>query len=155
MEAIKGAGPKIALDPAQETYKMWDAGRLKKALGLSDALFCNNYEAKVIERLLGISDVTDVEKELVVRTEGEKGSTAKIKGEKVRIPMIKGKAFSDATGAGDAYRAGYYCGLYNGFSVHDSLILASATASFVVEKVGALTNIPEWEMVLERAEGYL
>ena len=155
MEAIAGKGPSIALDPAQEVYKMWDKNKITKALGMSDSLFCNAYEAKVIERYLGISDVLEIEKDLVVRTEGEKGSTAKVKGEKIHIPMIGGKAFVDATGAGDAYRAGFYCGLYNGFDVRESLILASATASFVVEKVGALTNTPRWEDVLQRADRFL
>ncbi|MCL1811087.1 MAG: PfkB family carbohydrate kinase [Methanomassiliicoccaceae archaeon] len=155
MGAIRGSGPKVATDPAQEVYKMWNRENLQKALALSDTLFCNDYEARVIERILGIESVMDVDKELVVCTEGEKGSTAKIGGETVHIPAIKGKAIKDATGAGDAYRAGFYCGLYNGYDVRDSLILASATASFVVEEVGALTNIPGWEEVLERAEGYL
>jgi len=155
MEAIAGKGPRIALDPAQEVYKMWDRNKITKALGFSDTLFCNAYEAKVIERYLGIKDVLDIEKELVVQTEGEKGSIARIKGEKIHIPMIECKSFVDATGAGDAYRAGFYCGLYNGYDVRESLILASATASFVVEKVGALTNTPKWEDVLQRADRYL
>jgi sugar/nucleoside kinase (ribokinase family) len=155
MKAIRNSEPHIALDPAQEVYKMWDKDSISGALELSDALFCNSYEARVIERYLSIGNVMDIEKGLVVCTEGEKGSTAKIDGEKVQIPMVKGNAFKDATGAGDAYRAGFYCGLYNGYDTHESLILASATASFVVEQVGALTNVPGWEDVLERADGYL
>jgi sugar/nucleoside kinase (ribokinase family) len=155
MKAIKASGPKIAVDPAQEVYKMWDKERIMKALELSDALFCNDYEAKVIEKYLGIKNVLDIEKDLVVRTEGSKGSLAKIKGEVIRIPAVEGKAFKDATGAGDAYRAGFYSGLFNKYDIRDSLVLASATSSFVIEKVGALTNTPNWEQVLERAEGYL
>ena len=155
MKAIKASGPHIALDPAQEIYKMWNRENMQNALSFSDALFCNDYEAKVIEKYLRIENVLDIDKGLVVRTEGERGSTAKINGEKVKIPAIKGKNFKDATGAGDAYRAGLYCGLYNRYDIFESLILASATASFVIEEVGALTNIPKWEEVLERADGYL
>jgi sugar/nucleoside kinase (ribokinase family) len=155
MGAIKSSSPKIAFDPAQETYKMWNRGRIVKALDHADLLFCNEYEARAIEKNLGIKDVMDIDEALVVRTEGEKGSTAKIDGEIVRIPVIEGKVFEDATGAGDAFRAGFYCGLYNGYDVHEALILASATSSFVVEKVGALTNTPKWEEVLERADKYL
>jgi sugar/nucleoside kinase (ribokinase family) len=155
METISGKGPSISMDPAQETYKMWNKAKIENGLNFSDTLFCNEYEARVIEKCLGIKDVMSIEKDLVVRTEGERGSTAKIKGEIIRIPMIKGRAFADATGAGDAFRAGFYCGLYNKYDVHDSLILASAVSSFVVEKAGALTNTPRWEEVLERAERYL
>ena len=155
MEAMEGTAPKIALDPAQEIYKMWHKDKILKALSFSDSLFCNEYEARTIEKILGIKDVMDVDKDLVVRTEGEMGSTAKIKGEVLRIPVIEGRGFTDATGAGDAFRAGFYCGLYNGYDVHESLILASATSSFIVEKIGALTNTPKWEEVLERADRYL
>ena len=155
MEAVKGSSPKISLDPAQEVYKMWDGDNTRKALSFSDSLFCNEYEAKVIEKNLGIKDIMEIDKDLVVRTEGEKGSTAKVKGEVIPIPVIEGKAFADATGAGDAFRAGFYCGLYNGYGIYESLVLASATSSFVVEKIGALTNTPKWEEVLERADRYL
>jgi len=155
MKAMKGSDPKIAFDPAQEIYKMWDGERIRTALSFSDSLFCNEYEARVIEKKLGIDDVMSIEKDLVVRTEGEKGSTAKINGDIMRIPVIEGKKFVDATGAGDAFRAGFYCGLYNGYDILEALILASATSSFVVEKVGALTNTPEWNEVLERADKYL
>jgi sugar/nucleoside kinase (ribokinase family) len=157
ISVMKAMGPvsKIAIDPAQEVYKMWDKGRLMEAMTLSDALFCNDYEAKVIERYLGIENLFDIEREMIVRTHGAKGSTAKYKGETIHIPVITGKGFKDATGAGDAYRAGYYCGRYRNYGVIESLYLASATASFVVEEVGALTNSPTWEQVLERAEGYL
>jgi len=155
MESMNGTEPKITLDPAQEIYKMWDKDKIQKALSHSNSLFCNEYEARTIEKILGIKDVMGIEKDLVVRTEGEKGSTAKIDGEIMHIPMIEGKKFIDATGAGDAYRAGFYCGLYNGYDTRESLILASATSSFIVEKVGALTNTPKWEDVLERADRYL
>ena len=155
MKAIGGSGPSVAVDPAQEVYKMWDKDKLEDALALSDSLFCNEYEAKTIEKYLGIKDVMDIDKKLVVRTEGKNGSTAKIDGEVKCVPMIEGKAFVDATGAGDAFRAGFYCGLYNGYDIYESLILASATSSFVVEKVGALTNTPKWEDVLKRADRYL
>ncbi|MDR0523376.1 MAG: PfkB family carbohydrate kinase [Candidatus Methanoplasma sp.] len=155
MREVAGPGREISVDPSQEVYKMWSRESLEAALSLSDALFCNEYEAKVIERLLGISDVMEVDKRLVVRTEGARGSTAKIDGEIARIPAIRGDGFMDATGAGDAYRAGFYAGLYNGYSERDSLAIASAASSFVVEKVGALAGAPTWEAALKRARELL
>jgi Sugar kinases, ribokinase family len=154
MKTILG-GPTVAVDPAQEIYKMWDKDKLDRTLPYSDFVFCNSYEAKVMEQYLGIKDVMDLDAGLIVRTEGVEGSTAKIKGEIMKIPVIKGEAFVDATGAGDTYRAGFYAGLYNGYDIRDSLILASAVSSFVVEKVGALTNIPTWDATVKRARKYL
>jgi len=154
MKTIQG-GPIMAVDPAQEIYKMWDKDKLDRTLPYADSIFCNAYEAKVMEQYLGIKDVMDLDAGLIVRTEGVGGSTAKIKGEIVKIPVIKGEAFVDATGAGDTYRAGFYAGLYNGYDIRDSLVLASAVSSFVVEKVGALTNVPSWDAAVKRAGKYL
>jgi len=61
----------------------------------------------------------------------------------------------DATGAGDGFRAGFYAGLYRGMSVEESIITATAVSSFVVEKIGALSNIPTWDAVMERADRLL
>ena len=154
-EGLRGKGPVIAADPAQETYRLWDSARLEKLVSMSDRLFCNSFEAKVIAERLGLEDVTDLEKELVVRTDGSEGSAARIGGRIVRIPVVKGGEPVDATGCGDTYRAGFYAGLYHGYSVEESLVLAASVASFTIEKVGALTNTPTWEQVEERAKDYL
>ncbi|MDR0888192.1 MAG: PfkB family carbohydrate kinase [Candidatus Methanoplasma sp.] len=155
MDEIRPFPKSISVDPAQEVYKLWGNKSLSTALEFADTLFCNEYEAKVIAKLIGVDDVLEIDKPLVVRTEGSAGSIAKINGEGFRIPAIKGEGFEDATGAGDAYRAGFYAGLYNKYSVNESLVLASTVSSFVVEKVGALTNIPTWDSVLKRAKPYL
>lgn len=155
MAELDNADAKIALDPSQETYRLWPKERLERGLVLSDFLFCNAYEAKVIEERLGLKSVLEADKAVVVRTDGAEGSTARIGEETVRIPCIEGAATVDATGCGDSYRAGFYAGLYRGYSVENALILASAVSSFTIEKVGALTNTPTWDMVEERAGPYL
>jgi len=155
IERLSDCGNVIAMDPAQEVYKLWDSARMKATLELSDYLFCNEFEAKIIEGYLGIGDVMDVDRDVVIRTEGAAGGTAKVKGEVFKFPAVKGEAFVDATGAGDNFRAGFYSGLYHGYGMHESITLASVASSFVVEKVGALTNVPTWDMVLKRAKGRL
>ena len=155
IEAIRCNKLNIAVDPAQEIYKMWNEDKLNKTLAFADFLFCNAYEAKVIERYLGIDDVMNLDLKLIVRTDGAEGSVAKLDGEMMKIPAVDGGVVVDATGAGDTYRAGFYTGLYNGYDIRDSLILAAATSSYVVEKVGALTNIPSWDAVVKRARKYI
>lgn len=155
LESLKGKGPVLAVDPAQETYRLWDRERLERLVALSDRLFCNSFEAKVIAERLGLGDVTELDKELVVRTDGPEGSVARIGGRLTRIPVVRGGEPVDATGCGDTYRAGFYAGLYRGYSVEESLILAASVASFTIEKVGALTNSPTWEQVEERAKDYM
>ena len=154
MEELRG-GRRIALDPAQEVHRVWDADLVSQAMPLADALFCNDLEAETIQRYLQIEDVMEADLPLVVRTEGDKGSTAKVGGEVMHIPAVKAERVVDVTGAGDNYRAGFYAALYRGVDVPEALVIASAVSSFAVEKVGALTNVPTWDAALERAEPYL
>lgn len=151
----KIGGADKAIDPAQEIYKMWDGDKLKRAMAKSHSFFCNDFEAKVAEKYLGISDIFDCGMPLVVRTMGSDGSRAMIGTEALEVPCVKADAVVDATGAGDAFRAGLYAGMFYGYDIRDSLILAASVSSFIVEKVGALTNVPEWDDVLVRARPYL
>ncbi len=155
MTQLSGNSARISFDPAQETYRLWPEDRLSKAIPLADAVFCNEYEAKVIEERMGLDSVLDLDKSLVVKTMGAAGSIARIDGEVVEIPCVPSAGPVDATGCGDTFRAGFYSGLYHGYSVKESLILASAVSSFTIERTGALTNIPDWSAVEERAAPYL
>ena len=141
MRELRG-GPSISLDPAQEVHRVWNEGLVREALPMSDALFCNELEATTIQRYLGIGDVLD------------SGSTARVGDETIRIPLVKARRAVDVTGAGDNYRAGFYAALYRGYYVPEALVVASSVASFAVEEVGALNNVPTWEQALERAEPY-
>lgn len=155
MEELAGARGDVAMDPAQEVYRLWAEPRLRRGIEACDAVFCNNYEAEVIEERLGLGSIFDLDKPLVVRTDGAGGSTAKVDGEMFKIPVIESNGTVDATGCGDSFRAGFYCGLYNGYSQKESLVLAATVSSFVIEKKGALTNTPTWYEVEERAAPYL
>ncbi|MBR2254520.1 MAG: carbohydrate kinase [Candidatus Methanomethylophilaceae archaeon] len=148
-------GPKVALDPAQESHRIWNSGNLTPALGMSDMLFCNDIEADTLKGYLGIGSIYDADVGMVVCTHGSKGSTARIGDGRFEVPLVNADRVVDATGAGDSYRAGFYTALYRGYPKEEALVLASSVASFVVEKVGALTNIPTWEQVVARAEPYM
>lgn len=155
LEVLQKEACDVATDPSQEVYRLWSAENIRRAMELTDALFCNSYEAKVIEERLGLGSVFDLDEPLIVRTDGANGAKAKVDGEMVDVPVVKGRGAVDATGCGDSFRAGFYSGLYHGYSAKDSLVLAAAVSSFVIEKVGALTNTPSWEDVEERAKPYL
>lgn len=154
MKKIRPSGMKIAIDPAQEVHRLWDKDKLTRALEYTDFVFSNKYEAESIIKHLGIGSLGEIEKELAVCTKGDKGSTGYLNGKKFDVPAIKGNKAVDATGAGDSYRAGFYAGLYRGMNIEDSLTVASAVASFIVEKSGATSNIPTWEQAYERAKDH-
>ena len=154
MEAL-GDRKGIALDPAQESHRIWNKENFAPALAMSDSLFCNNFEAESLKAYAGVDDIMDVDVDMVLCTRGSEGSVARVDGEVLEIPVVKADKVVDATGAGDSYRAGYYAALYRGHSVHEALVIGSSVASFVVEATGALTNIPAWDDVMARAEPYL
>ena len=151
MDKLRGHG-KIVFDPAQEIHEKWSGGLFEKAFERSDILFCNEFEARSVMRYLNVDEFSKIRKEIAICTKGSKGSEAYFDGRKVEVPVIRSERVKDPTGAGDAYRAGFYSGLFRKYSPEESLIIASATSSFIVEAVGALSNIPTWDEVMERAD---
>jgi len=84
-------------------------------------------------------------------TRGEKGCTVYSKEAQITVPVYKTKMI-DASGAGDAFNAGFIAAHLRGFDLYDAVKFANATASFIVEKWGCQTNLPTWEMVMGRYE---
>ncbi|MBO4552523.1 MAG: carbohydrate kinase [Candidatus Methanomethylophilaceae archaeon] len=155
MKEIKGKDNLIGLDPAQEVHRIWNADLFNEAYHYSDMLFCNQFEAKSVMRFLRVDSFDQVNFPFIVCTKGKDGCEVYIDGKAMRFPIVKAKRTIDATGAGDSFRAGFYAGQYHGLSLEQSIITAAATSSFVVEEVGALSNIPTWDMVMERADPLL
>lgn len=155
MREIKGSGALIALDPSQEVHRIWDAELFNEAYGLSDVVFCNEFESESIKKYLGVDSVSMINCPLAVCTRGTDGCDFVLSGQEYHMPIIKAEKAVDATGAGDAFRAGFYAGQYHGLSIEESIITAASSASFAVEAVGALANIPTWDQVMERADTYL
>lgn len=155
MKEIQSKDRKIGLDPAQEVHRIWNTELFNEAYKYSDMVFCNNHEAKSVMKYLGVKSFDEVNFPLIVCTRGRNGSDVYINGKVTHFPIAKAKKTVDATGAGDSFRAGFYAGQYHGMSIEESIITATATASFVVEEVGALSNIPTWDMVMERADPFL
>ena len=154
MRTIKKGDKKISFDPAQEIHKVWNKDTFMRALKFSDILFCNRYEAVSAMKYASVDSFEKIGITTIC-TKGPDGSEFYIGGKMVKIPIVEGKKVVDATGAGDAYRAGFYAGKYNGYEDIDSLVIGAASASFVIEEIGALSNIPTWDAVMERADRYL
>lgn len=154
MKKLKGK-VKNSFDPAQEIHALWNEKSFNEALLSADILFSNQYEAKSILKYLGRNSFDGFDFPLVFTTKGIDGCDVFIKGKKKSFPIVKSKKTVDATGAGDAFRGGLYAGLYRKMSLDESIIIAASVSSFIVEGLGAVDNIPTWDMVLERAESLL
>lgn len=145
-----------ALDPAQEIHHVWDAERFRKALGYTDMLFCNRNELATALRYAGKDSPEELlgshrEMQVIVNTLGGQGARIYTKNEVLDVPAAKVDVV-DPTGAGDAFRAGFWAGLYRGMGWMDCGLLGCAAASFVVASPGSLTSIPDWDMVESRAK---
>jgi len=150
----KEAGKRVAFDPAQEIHYVYDAKSFSKVIKRSDMFFCNESELKVALKYLRLKraeDLLDIVG-VVVNTLGKRGSRILSRDEgTIKIPPCKPRRVVDTTGAGDAYRAGFYAGLSKDFGLGDCGRLASAAASFAVESYGAQTNLATWKDVQQRA----
>ena len=152
MRKLKGKDRLIGFDPAQEIHRLWNERLLNEALANCDMLFCNRFEAESVLKYLHAGSFDEVNFPFIIRTKGAEGCDLYLNGERTEFPIIRADKVVDATGAGDSFRGGFYAGQYHGLSIEESIITATATSSFVVEKVGTLTNIPTWDMVMERAD---
>ena len=149
-------GRRIAFDPSQEIHYVYTATTFRRLLGRAQMFFGNEAEMK---RALGFvrrkkpADLLEWV-DVVVMTRGGKGSTILSREGKFVVPPIQSRKVVDVTGAGDAYRAGFYAGLSRGFDLYRCGLVGSAVAGFVIEKRGTQTNIPRWSQALARASRY-
>lgn len=142
-------GKLISFDPGQDLH-MYSAEELKEVLKIADILFGNHHE---IERILqtinmDVRELRDFGPDIVVKTMGKDGSLI-YSDKKIKIDAILTNTV-DPTGAGDSYRAGFLKAYLSGENLEVCGNFASAVASFVVEAEGCQTNIPSYDMVLER-----
>jgi len=146
-------GKTIAFDPSQEIHYVYTPRLFLELLRRSTYFFGNEAEIVRARRLARVTSTEGLLEtaEVVVATLGSRGSVVYTRDGRIRIPRVRPRAVVDVTGAGDAYRAGFYAGLARGFDLRRCGILGSAVASFVVEKKGTQSNLPTWSQVLARA----
>ncbi len=167
--ALKAKGIKTALD----THTMRkDYSMLAKPLGIVDIFFCNEEEAKQISGKEKPDEIVDC---LLASNLEEKNSQYRVLGitypngtyicygkqEKFVKGFVKSPWYStkpkDLTGAGDAFRAGFYAYLLNNmqdfengtFNWYRAGMLGNFTASVVVTK--GYKDIDEYTIMLDRS----
>lgn len=143
--ALKKKGIKIALNPPQ-TY-LEHLNSLKPILKQVDAVILNQEEAakltgvpyaketKILETFSAI-----VENGIALMTQDVRGAMASGGGYVYRVGAFSKVKEVDATGAGDAFGAGFIAGLVETDDMLYALRLAAANAASVVEHVGATTG---------------
>ncbi|HSF80201.1 MAG TPA: carbohydrate kinase family protein [Anaerolineales bacterium] len=94
-------------DPSQQIVRL-EKQSLRKGIEGAQALFVNEYEFALIQKLTGMTkaDIHDRVKLLVV-TLGEQGVSISGASEEFHIPVVPAERIADPTGVGDAFRGGF------------------------------------------------
>ena len=157
MESMRLAGKEVSFDPAQEIHHIWSAETFSQGIGLADIFFCNANELRTALRYMGMERPEELlgTVRTVINTRGAAGSILHTADGTIAVPAARAGTMVDPTGAGDAFRAGYYAGCYYGHPSEECLAYGNAAASFALEAKGGVGKVPTWDMVEERAEPLL
>ena len=139
----------ISFDPGQDLH-MYSPDELKNAIKVCNILFGNHYEIDRILKTLNVDmdGLRDIGPEIVVKTYGKDGS-AIYADKKIKIDAVLRNPV-DPTGAGDSYRASFLNAYLRGDDLEYCGKFASAVSSFIVEADGCQTNVPDYDMAIER-----
>ncbi|MCJ2519389.1 MAG: carbohydrate kinase family protein [Candidatus Thermoplasmatota archaeon] len=149
----KSLGRQVAFDPSQEIHYVYDPTTFRETFTSSDLFFGNQSE---FQRALAYLEMREVREmleyvKLLILTLGKEGSVIHTSERSWRIPCISSDKELDVTGAGDAYRGGFYAGLSRDLDLPLCGLLGASTASFSVEGEGPQSSLPRWEEAWERA----
>ncbi|PWJ24815.1 adenosine kinase [Branchiibius hedensis] len=150
-------GIPFVADPSQQ-LAFADGPFIRELIDGAAYLFTNEYEAHLTEQKTGWSaeEILDRVGTRVV-TQGSKGAVIQRAGEpEIHVPVAGEVRRADPTGVGDAFRAGYLCGLSWGLEPTVCAQIGSMLATYVIETVGTqeyrLTG-PDFLRRLEAAYG--
>ena len=123
-------------DPSQQLVRM-DAGTLQHGLEGALALFVNEYESYLIEKMIGMtaSDIQERVRFLVI-TRGEEGADVYAEGQVFRTPSLTPANIEDPTGVGDAFRGGFLTGYMNRMEWQTCAQMGVLAATYCLEQHG-------------------
>lgn len=130
-------GIKTVFDPGQQITS-FSGLELKKMVSLANFVIGNDYEIKLLEERVGWNKKEILANtEVLITTLGERGSLIETReGEKIEVGVCQPKSFDDPTGAGDAFRAGFFVGYELGYDWRVCAQMGSVAASYAIETFG-------------------
>jgi adenosine kinase len=123
-------------DPSQQIVRL-DRDAIVNGIEHCGALFSNDYEFSLIEKLSGWSQDEIVSKtEFTVITTGEQGADLYHDGRLTKISSVPPESLADPTGVGDAFRAGFLKGYISNFGLETCAQMGILTATYCLEHEG-------------------
>ncbi len=136
----KTLGIPFAYDPSQQLARLSGAD-LEESVPGAAYLMCNEYELAMIlsktgwsqEELLGKVDA-------LVLTLGKRGSAIFVEGDKTEIPVAPLDRVEDPTGAGDAYRGGFFAARLRGLPWSVCGRVGALCSAYTLENMGTTAH---------------
>jgi len=128
---------KTVFDPGQQIAAFSEI-ELQQMISQSYFVIGNDYEIKFLQERTGwgTKEILNNAKVLIT-TLGERGSIVTTSdGEEVEIGACAPRSFDDPTGAGDAYRAGFFVGYEAGYNWKTCGQIGAVMASYAIEIYG-------------------
>jgi 2-dehydro-3-deoxygluconokinase len=151
IKAAKAAEVKISFDPNLR-LKLWNLEQARPVLlELAEAadyflpgfdelklLYGTKDEAAIMDHVSRLNAVT------VIKSVGQENWL--VNGSQVtRVPFVRTERVIDTVGAGDGFCAGFLTGITKGYSLEESVSLATLVGSLVVQAPGDWEALPSWE----------
>ncbi len=146
-EECRQKGFRFVYDPSQQVPRL-SGDELCRDMQGAYAMIVNAYEASIICDKTGMT-MDDLRRsvELLVITQGKKGSRIYTNGDIIEVPAFPVATIQDPTGAGDAYRAGFITAHVKGLPLYLCGLVGGLCASYVLEQIGTQNHfftIPEF-----------
>ncbi|MEA3254717.1 MAG: PfkB family carbohydrate kinase [Candidatus Altiarchaeota archaeon] len=142
----------LVYNPGYGVFKFKDIPeKFYRILKNANVLVLNHHELQHLKKL-GFNIRSTPGPKVFLITRSDRGCNIYSKGAEVNVSSFKTNVI-DSSGAGDAFNAGFIAGQLRNFDVYDSVKMGNAAASFIVEKWGCQTNLPTWEMAMDRYGG--
>jgi adenosine kinase len=130
------AGVKTVFDPGQQ-ITAFQRDELRACLDQSNFFIGNDYEVKLLSERTGWSEDEIVARvDVLIKTLGEQGSVIRQKEQTFTINPCPVRACIDPTGAGDAFRAGFFTAYERGLDWPSCGRMGSVAAAYAVETRG-------------------
>lgn len=145
-------GIPYAYDPSQQTARL-SGEDLRQSIPGAAYLLVNEYELAVIQKKTGWDlDAIRASVDVLIVTEGDKGSQIFTQDETVHVPVAQPERIVEPTGAGDAYRGGFFAARSVDLPWEICGRVGALCSTYVLEQLGTSNHYFTLDEFIQRYE---